>query len=130
MTCIAASRLVVCGFALGAGAACFSERSAEPADSGLTCARATQPPGPDTVFVVIQGFAYSPAVTQVVPGVRVVWINCESSGTPAHTTTATNGDWDSPTLATGDVFADVPAAGSHDYYCRLHPFMTGQVVVQ
>ena len=130
MTGAAPGRLWVCGLLLAAVAACFSERSAGPAETGLTCARAVQPPGPDTAFVVIQGFAFTPAVTQVVAGTRVVWINCEPSGTPGHTTTAVSGAWDSPTLTPGDVFSDVPAAGGHDYYCRVHPFMTGQVVVQ
>ena len=130
MTGVGLTRLAGCALALVAAAACFSERSAGPPETDLTCARAVQPPGPDTAFVVIQGFAYSPAVTQVAAGTRVVWINCESSGTPGHTTTATSGAWDSPTLSPGDVFSDVPVAGSYDYYCRVHPFMTGQVVVQ
>lgn len=130
MTGGAQARLWVGGLILAALAACFSERSAEPVETDLTCARAVQPPGPDTAFVVIQGFAYGPAVTQVAAGTRVVWIDCEPSGTPGHTTTETDGAWDSPTLASGDVFSEVPSAGSHDYYCRLHPFMTGQVVVQ
>ncbi|HQR19127.1 MAG TPA: hypothetical protein PK948_12195 [Gemmatimonadales bacterium] len=130
MTGAAQSRLWVFGLLLAAAAACFSERSAGPGETDLTCARAVQPPGPDTAFVVIQGFAYAPTVTQVAAGTRVVWINCEPSGTPGHTTTAVSGAWDSPTLTSGEVFSDVPAAGSHDYYCRVHPFMTGQVVVQ
>ena len=124
------SRFAACGLVLAVAAACFSERSVGPPETDLTCARAVQPPGPDTAFVVIQGFAFNPAVTQVAAGTRVVWINCEPSGTPGHTTTAVSGAWDSPTLTPGDVFSDVPAAGSHDYYCRVHPFMTGQVVVQ
>ena len=130
MTGGAQGRLWVCGLILATLAACFSERSAGPAETELTCTRAAEPPGPDTAFVVIQGFAYGPAVTRVPAGTRVVWINCEPSGTPGHTTTENDGAWDSPTLATGDVFSDVPATGSHDYYCRLHPFMTAQVVVQ
>jgi plastocyanin len=130
VTCAARCRLLLGGLALAGAAACFSEQTAGPPETDLTCARAVQPPGPDTAFVVIQGFAFAPAVTQVAVGTRVVWINCESSGTPGHTTTATDGAWDSPTLTTGQVFSDVPATGTHDYYCRVHPFMTAQVVVQ
>ena len=110
--------------------ACFSEQGMGPQPVGVTCERASQPPGPDTAFVVISGFAFSPAETRVAPGVRVVWINCEAPGTPGHTTTATDGGWDSPTLAPGDVFSVIPAAGIHDYHCRPHPFMQGRVVVE
>jgi plastocyanin len=118
------------GLGLAAAAACFSERSAGPPDTGLTCARAEQPPGPDTAFVIIRGFAYTPAQVTVTSGVRVVWINCEPAGTPGHTTTAVGGAWDSPTLNSGEVYSVVPAVGTFDYYCRPHPFIRGQVVVQ
>ena len=101
--------LRVAGLAAGAlgaalvAVACFSEHEPSGPDTALTCARAVQPPGPDTVFVVIQGFAFQPANLTVAAGERVVWINCEGSGTPGHTTTATGGAWDSPTLQPGDV---------------------------
>ena len=131
MTRLGAAGLMaaVLGVAL-AGVACFSEHEPSAPDSGLTCARAAEPPGPDTVFVVIQGFAFQPANVTVSSGERVVWINCEASGTPGHTSTAVGGAWDSPTLQPGDVFSFVPAVGTWDYYCRVHPFMTGQLVVQ
>lgn len=123
-------RLTACGLTLVAALACFSERSTSPPESGLTCARAEQPPGPDTVFVLIRGFAYVPADVQVPAGTRVVWINCEPEGTPGHTTTANSGQWDSPTLSAGEVFSFVPAAGVSDYFCRPHPFIQGRIVVQ
>jgi hypothetical protein len=125
-------RLTGCGLGLGlaVAAACFSERSVSPPESGLTCGRAELPPGPDTAFVIIRGFAFAPAEARVAPGVRVVWINCEPAGTPGHTTTAFDGAWDSPTLSPGDVFSVVPATGTYDYHCRPHPFMLGRVVVQ
>jgi len=126
-------RLAVLAAALGAavvGLACFSEHTPSGPETTVTCARAGQPPGPDTVFVVIQGFAFQPANVTANAGDRVVWINCEGSGTPGHTTTATGGAWDSPTLHPGDVYSFVPAAGSWDYYCRVHPFMQGRIVVQ
>jgi plastocyanin len=118
------------GVALLAALACVSERSTSPPDTGLTCARAEQPPGPDTVFVLIRGFAYIPADVQVAPGTRVVWINCEPAGTPGHTTTANTREWDSPTLLPGDVYSFVPATGVADYFCRPHPFIQGRIEVQ
>jgi plastocyanin len=121
---------VACGLVVAVVLACFSERSTGPGASGLTCARAEQPPGPDTAFVVIRGFAFTPGEVQVASGTRVVWINCEPAGTPGHTTTVDAGAWDSPTLLPGEVFSVVPAVGTYDYHCRPHPFMQGRVVVQ
>jgi plastocyanin len=118
------------GLVIAAALACFSERSNSPTDSDLTCARAEQPPGPDTVFVIIRGFAFAPAQVSMAAGARVVWINCEPAGTPGHTSTVDNGAWDSPTLLPGNVFSVVPTVGSYDYHCRPHPFMQGRVVVQ
>ncbi|HEX5004199.1 MAG TPA: cupredoxin domain-containing protein [Gemmatimonadales bacterium] len=113
-----------------AAAACFSERSAAPAEPTLTCARAEQPAGPDSAIVIIRGFAYTPAQLTVAAGTRVVWINCEPEGTPGHTTTDDGGAWDSPTLTTGEVFSVVPAPGTYAYHCRPHPFIQGQLLVQ
>ena len=123
-------RLAGCGLTLAVALACFSERSTSPPDSGLTCTRAEQPPGPDTAFVIIRGFAFTPTEARVASGARVVWINCEPAGTPGHTSTADGGAWDSPTLVPGEVFSVVPAVGTYDYHCRPHPFMQGRVVVQ
>ncbi|HEU4829877.1 MAG TPA: hypothetical protein VFT04_11845 [Gemmatimonadales bacterium] len=116
--------------ALGAGA-CLSEHEPETADAAFSCERAELPPGPDSAIVIIRGFAYEPAQLDVVPGTRIVWINCEPEGTPGHTTTADDGSWDSGTLVRGDVFStEAPAPGAHDYFCRPHPFIRGRIVVQ
>lgn len=113
--------------AAGAVTACFSMHE-PPTDTGtITCAQATAPPGPDTAFVVIRGFAFAPATLTVDEGTTVIWVNCEEAGTPGHTTTS--GAWDSPTLQPGDHFAVTPAAGTYAYHCRPHPFMQGTVTV-
>ena len=108
-------------------AACFSVH--EPSDGGadIDCARARQAPGPDTLFVRIEGFAFHPAALDVAEGTTVIWVNCEAEGTVPHTT---SGDaWDSPSLGPGDHFAVEPPVGTHDYACRPHPFMQGRVTV-
>lgn len=119
--------ILACGFGV---AACFSERSLGASSGGLTCDRAELPAGPDTAIVIIRGFAFTPADTRVSAGVRIVWINCEPAGTPAHTTTVDAGAWDSPTLMPGETFSVVAPPGSYAYHCRPHPFMQGTVVVQ
>lgn len=121
---------VLAGMAVGLSLACFSERSSGPNGGSVSCARAQQAPGPDTAFVVIQGFAFTPAQLTVAAGTRVVWVNCEPAGTPGHTTTVDAGAWDSPTLSPKEVFSVQAGPGTYDYHCRPHPFMQGQVVVQ
>ncbi len=109
---------------------CLSEHLPSEPASGMTCARAEEPPGPDSAIVVVRGFQYLPADLAVAPGTRVVWINCEPAGTPGHTTTADGGLWDSPTLAPGDVFSlEAPSAGSFGYHCRPHPGIRGTLAV-
>lgn len=108
-------------------AACFSVVTPSPDRTTVDCARAEEAPGPDTAFVVIRGFAFHPAQLTVPSGTVVVWVNCEGSDTPGHTTTGTA--WDSPTLRPEESFGYRPTPGSYDYHCRPHPFMEGRVVV-
>jgi plastocyanin len=108
-------------------AACFSAHEPSTDVAGVSCARAQQPPGPDSAFVVIQGFAFRPADISVAEGTTVVWVNCETGGTPGHTTTSDA--WDSPTLSPGESFGFKPSLGTHTYHCRPHPFMQGTVTV-
>jgi plastocyanin len=110
--------------------ACFSSHEPEMLEVGFDCVRAEEPAGPDSAIVIIRGFAYEPAVITVAPGTRIVWINCEPEGTPGHTTTAESDAWDSPTLSPGEVFStEAPEEGVHEYFCRPHPFIRGQVTV-
>ena len=109
-------------------AACFSMHEPSSIGAGITCDRAAQPPGPDSAFVVIRGFAFNPAQLDVTEGTTVIWVNCETAGTPGHTTTSDA--WDSPTLSPGESFAVKPAVGSYPYHCRPHPFMQGTVTVE
>ena len=111
--------------------ACFSEHAATGPEASVTCERAGLPPGPDTAFVIVRGFAFEPAELRVPRGTRIVWVNCEPAGTAGHTTTADAETWDSPTLVPGAVFAaKMEDPGAHPYACRPHPFMRGSVVVE
>ena len=90
---------------------------------------------PDEAFgstiVVVRGFAFSPAQVRVRPGTRVTWVNCGAAGTPAHTSTADGGAWDSPLLAPGATYTrDFAAVGAFPYHCAPHPGMRGLVTVE
>lgn len=77
---------------------------------------------------------YDPTVLDISVGTTVLWDNADNtmhtatSGTP---NSGADGVFDSDILTAGDTyeftFAD---AGSYDYYCILHPWMTGTVNVE
>jgi len=72
--------------------------------------------------------AYAPNPIAVATGSTVTWTN---NDTTAHTSTATDGSWNSGTMAPGASFSRAfPAPGTFPYHCTLHPGMVGTVVVQ
>jgi plastocyanin len=80
------------------------------------------------VNVSIMNFAFGPARLVVSPGTRIIWTNQDSD---PHTVTSTMGIWASEALDTGNRFARVfTTAGMFPYYCTIHPFMHGTIVVQ
>ena len=76
--------------------------------------------------VDIVDLAFEPARLTVTTGVEVVWTN---TGQVPHTV---SGDAvSSPVLEPGAVFRQTfTEAGTVDYFCAIHPQMTGQVVVE
>ena len=76
----------------------------------------------------ISGFAFEGTIT-VAAGTEVVWTNLDGAG---HTVSAREGAFDSRgTLEQGQSFSfTFDRAGRYDFYCQIHPSMTGTVVVQ
>jgi plastocyanin len=114
-------------------AACFSERSPAGPGSGASglCSVPLAPGVGGSTLVVIRSFAFDASDIRIPAGGIVTWVNCEPAGTSAHTATSDQGVWDSPMLATGDVFTrtfDTP--GVFPYHCAPHPFMLGTVTVE
>lgn len=109
--------------------ACFSER--EPAGPlNQVCGFPLGDDVPGSTFSPIVEFAFQPGELRVPVGQRVTWVNCEENGAP-HTSTANQGEWQSALLQPGDRFTQTfPTAGTFSYFCEVHPFMTGQVVVE
>lgn len=111
-------------------AACFSERSATTAPSG-SCAASLDPSQYGSTIIAIGGFAFAPVDVHVAVGGKVTWLNCETAGTPAHTSTADGGEWGSTPLDPAATYTfQFEAAGTFGYHCEPHPFMTGRVIVQ
>ena len=80
------------------------------------------------VNVSIHNFAFGPARLVVSPGTRIVWTNKDSD---PHTVDSTKGVWTSEALDTDSQFARVfRKTGTFPYYCSIHPFMHGTIVVK
>jgi plastocyanin len=77
--------------------------------------------------IIIQNFSFQPATLTVKAGTKVTWVNRDDD---PHTATATDKQFNSKTLDTGDQFSmQFTKPGTYNYYCALHPKMTGQVIV-
>jgi plastocyanin len=77
---------------------------------------------------------YDPSSANVAVGTTVTWTNNDAtlhtavSGDPSS---GPSGVFDSGILAKGKTFEHkFDTAGTFDYYCTLHPFMIGQIVVK
>ena len=78
--------------------------------------------------VVIKNFSFQPATLTVKAGTKVTWINRDDV---PHTATDVDKRFNSKTLDTDDQFAfTFTEPGTYNYYCALHPKMTGQIIVK
>jgi plastocyanin len=78
--------------------------------------------------VMIDNFVYSPVSLTVKVGTTVTWINHDDI---PHTVDSTQGKFKSAALDTDDKFEfQFKEAGEYPFYCRIHPKMTGKVIVQ
>lgn len=78
--------------------------------------------------VKIDNFAYTPGVITVKVGTEVTWINHDDI---PHTVDSAQGKFKSAALDTDNKFQfRFTEPGEYPFYCRMHPKMTGKVVVQ
>ena len=81
--------------------------------------------GAGTHEVTTPGQLFAPGRTDALVGESVTWRNTDHM---THTITAEDGSFDSGDLAPGATFTRA-APGTHRFYCRIHRFMRGTVVV-
>jgi 3',5'-cyclic-AMP phosphodiesterase len=82
----------------------------------------------ETVQASIDNFAFAPKQLTVKTGTTVAWTNKDD--TP-HTVTSDDNIFASPVLDTGQNFQYAfNKPGKFPFHCKLHPMMTGVVVVQ
>jgi plastocyanin len=89
---------------------------------------ATNPTAGPTTQVSIDNFTFTPATITVAAGTTVTWVNKDDV---PHTVTSTTNKFGSEALDTDEKFTqrfDTP--GEYPYYCKVHPHMTGKVIVK
>lgn len=80
------------------------------------------------LIVHIHNFAFAPATLHVPAGTQVRFVNDDSD---AHTVTSTQRLFDSKGLDTNDGWTfTFSRPGRYTYFCALHPYMKGTVVVE
>jgi amicyanin len=78
--------------------------------------------------VKIDNFTFSPPSLAVKAGTTVTWRNEDDI---PHTVTSPKRAFKSKALDTDDSFTfTFTEPGSYDYFCSLHPHMTGKIVVE
>jgi plastocyanin len=70
---------------------------------------------------------YEPAEIKVEEGAIVTWVN---EDTVVHTVTDKDGAFDSSIMASGQQWEHKFDEGTYNYYCIVHPWMTGVVVAE
>jgi len=95
------------------------------ADQGKTPPKPTPPPS-RVVQITIDKVAFADAPTGIKVGDTIEWVNKDIFD---HTATSRGGLWDVPVPAGKKVRVVMKKIGSLEYYCKLHPNMTGTIVV-
>ena len=102
-----------------------SPAASETAAGSAACAPSTDA---GTVTATIANFAFSPATITAKVGDVVSWTNNDSA--PHTATLKSDATCTTDNLANGASGGIVfNTAGSYDYFCKIHPSMTGKVEV-
>lgn len=103
---------------------CTGEETSEPTPTPTPSPTATL----SGFTVDISDFAFAPQTLQVPVGTEVTWVNIDPV---AHTVSSRDGLFDSGSMSKNDTFSyTFSQSGTYDYYCKFHPYMTGEIVVQ
>ncbi len=77
--------------------------------------------------VKISNFTFDPPVLTIKAGTTVTWTNADDI---PHVVAEKDGKFRSGALDTDDRFSQTfAAAGTVEYFCAIHPHMTGKIVV-
>ena len=99
--------------------------STQATNSTVTSSTSTVASG---ASVSIVNFAFSPATLNVALGTTVIWTNNDST---THTVTSDTGVFNSGGMGQNATFSyTFNTAGTYTYYCSVHTYMKGTVVVK
>ncbi len=98
--------------------------------AAVLCLAASLPAGtkanPD--MVKIDNFSFTPQTLTVHRGTTVTWVNKDDV---PHTVTSSDKKFKSRALDTDERFSfTFSVAGTYNYFCSVHPHMTGKIIVQ
>jgi len=100
--------------------------AAATALGAILLAFAAGPARAEVIQIKIEKLAFAPKEVTARVGDTIEWVNADFV---AHTATARNGAWDVMLAPHATKTLVLQAAGKVDYYCRLHPNMTGAIMV-
>jgi plastocyanin len=118
-----------CGAQPG-GAAASTPPAAASTPPAEKADKPDKPAKPAPQQVVIDNFTYDPPELTVPVGTEVVWVNRDDV---PHTATSTGKPkaFDSGALDTEAKFSRVfDKPGTYEYFCAVHPKMTGRIIVK
>jgi plastocyanin len=85
-------------------------------------------PAAQTASATIDNFTFNPQRLTVKAGTTVTWINQDDI---PHTVTSSTRLFKSKALDTDDGFSfTFNEPGAYEYFCSIHPHMTGSIVVE
>jgi plastocyanin len=104
--------------------------STTPALAALGAASANVPRSgaatPPTIE--IKGFKYGPPILSVPVGTTLTWVNHDEE---PHTVPSATGAFSSAGLVNDDTFVQTfTKPGTYQYFCAIHPYMKGTLVVK
>jgi plastocyanin len=80
--------------------------------------------------VIIDNFTFGPTKLTIPVGAKVTWVNHDDVPHVVKSTGTEKG-FTSHALDTDDQFSYVfTAPGTYNYFCAIHPMMTGQIIVK
>jgi len=96
--------------------------------AGLLLASGAAPAQTATATVQIKAHGYVPDTLTVAPGTKVTWTNTDDD---SHTVVDSKKAFRSSALDTDDTYSfTFNTPGEYDYFCSLHPYMVGKIIVK
>jgi Icc protein len=111
------------------GAGVAAAAAAPVAPRAVAASPADSAPSATATTVKIDNFSFSPPTTTVPAGTTITWVNADDV---PHKIVSSDGKFAaSPAIDTNDRYAfRFTQPGRYEYFCGLHPKMTGAIVVQ